>query len=137
VRFGALPVGTNGLELLVTEQTTAMPNGDFLFIRSTHETLFSQFSNMVVSNATPPPVDTWLCILWSVARATTAVGTIDLEADLGTLILPAQITDGVPPISSVGFGVGFSGPNVAAAQPALDLWIDDVIVNDTPLTCAD
>ncbi|MDB4964246.1 MAG: hypothetical protein JWP01_4245 [Myxococcales bacterium] len=37
----------------------------------------------------------------------------------------------------VTFGIGFAGSNTPVAQPALDLWIDDVIVDPDPVTCAD
>ena len=47
------------------------------------------------------------------------------------------MTDGTPPLHDMDFGIGFAGTNVNGAQPAIDVWIDDVIVNNTPITCAD
>jgi hypothetical protein len=35
------------------------------------------------------------------------------------------------------FGIGFSPSTDSHAQPAMDLWIDDIIIDRAPLTCAE
>lgn len=53
------------------------------------------------------------------------------------LSLPSVITDGTPLLSEMALGIGFSGTNVSVAQPLLDVWVDDVIVNNAPVACTD
>jgi hypothetical protein len=41
------------------------------------------------------------------------------------------------PLKTVALGIGFAATNVNDAQPAIDMWIDDVIVHHAPVTCSD
>jgi hypothetical protein len=46
-------------------------------------------------------------------------------------------TDGTPNLGNLIIGLQFASSNVTAPQPALDMWIDDVIVDHAAVTCAD
>jgi hypothetical protein len=67
-----------------------------------------------------------VCLLWSVTRATTATGQVALAGDIGPVIRDDVQTDSVP---------GLGGSNLTATQPAYELWIDDILIDDAPLTC--
>jgi len=76
--------------------------------------------------------------VWKVVRATTATGTLEMSTDtFPTVTLANHITDSAPPIRDLAFGIGFAGSNVNDPQPAFDLWIDDLITDSAPVTCAD
>ncbi len=137
VRLGALPAGTNHMELVTAAQTGGTVYGDSLFVEPTGLSIYTQFSNSSYIESTPPPLGSWFCALWTVQRATTATGSITLAGDPAPIHVTSVITDGSPPLSLLTFGIGFSGTNVAAAQPVMDVWLDDVIVDRNPLTCAD
>nr|MBA3542486.1 hypothetical protein [Deltaproteobacteria bacterium] len=62
---------------------------------------------------------------------------LELSGDVPTLSLSNVTTDSTTPMSLVAFGIGFANGNAPVAQPALDLWVDDVIVDMAPMTCAD
>jgi hypothetical protein len=35
------------------------------------------------------------------------------------------------------FGIGYAPTNVMTTQPAMDMWMDDLIVSPSPVTCFD
>lgn len=111
--------------------------GDFLFVRSTQLEIYSQFSEQTAGTGVVPPTGTWFCALWTVTRATGATGSIALAGDPPAISLPGVITDGSPQLHDLDFGIGFAGTNVGVTQPAMELWIDDVIVDTHPITCAE
>jgi hypothetical protein len=136
LRLGALPSSTNGLELIAAYQTTGGNKGDYLFAHAGSLDIYDEFTAGFTSTPAAPPLDTWLCALWTVQRSTGAAGSIMLGGDPAPLSLPSQQTDTAPPIAMLAFGIGFSAPNVDVAQVPLDLWMDDIIVDKSPLTCA-
>jgi hypothetical protein len=134
--LSALPATGNGMELISAEQPGA--GGDFLFVFSDSTHIYTQFGNASKVGMTTVPIGSWFCVVWKVVRSSTATGSIDLTGDLPMLTLPGVTTDSATtPISGIFMGLGFAGSNTPSAQPALDLWIDDVIVDDAPVTCAD
>ncbi|MGE5185283.1 MAG: hypothetical protein ACM31C_24610 [Acidobacteriota bacterium] len=137
IRLGALPAGTNHMELVTAAQTGGTVYGDSLFVEPTGLSIYTQFSNTSYVESTAPPIGSWFCALWTLQRATTATGSITLAGDPAPIAIASVITDGSPPLSLLTFGIGFSGTNVATAQPVIDVWLDDVIVDGSPLTCAD
>lgn len=138
VRMSALPAGSNGWELMVAEQVGGTVYGDYVFVKNAHFTLYTQFSGQATNEATSPPLDTWQCLLWSVTRATTNTGAMTLAGDPAPISLSNVTTDGTSPqVTRMAYGIGFAGTNVTTAQPPIDLWIDDLIVSPTPVTCAD
>jgi hypothetical protein len=136
VRFGALPTSTNGMEVIAAYQTTGGSMGDYLFLHANSLNIYDEFTSGYASTTAPPALDTWLCLLWTVHRDTGATGSITLAGDPESLLLPNQQTDTSPPIAALTFGIGFSAPNVDVPQPPMEMWMDDVIVDKSPLTCA-
>jgi hypothetical protein len=135
MRFGALPAVNNyGPILSVAENV-----GDFedsVLLRATSLDIYNQWSDTAASNGAAPPLDTWLCVLWSVTRATTTTGAITLGGDLAPATLANVQTDG-PPLTWLVVGITFYAPEQPSSQPAIDLWVDDVLVSDAPLSCTD
>jgi hypothetical protein len=135
VRFASLPASTNGMELIAAEQGGSPASADYLFVHSTDLDLYSQFASQSHRSTMPAPTNTWLCMLWTVHRTTGNTGSIDLAGDPPAMTLANVQTDGSPAISDMVFGIGFSGSNVAVAQPQLDVWLDDLIIDKSPITC--
>lgn len=133
--ISALPAGTNGLELITAE----LPGdaGDYVFVRSNRTTVYSQFQDNSTSTTTTVPTASWFCVVFKVVRSTTTSGSLEMSGDVPTTALANARTDGTPAMTHINLGIGFSGSNVGTAQPALDLWIDDVIIHTEAVTCAD
>lgn len=134
--LSALPAGANGLELVTAERPGSA--GDYMFVFADGASVYSQFDLKSRNSATTVPTGTWFCVVWKVVRATTATGSIALSGDAPALTLTDTITDSASmPINVVNLGLGFSSTNQPDAQPALDLWIDDVIVDSSAVSCSD
>ncbi len=133
--LSALPAGNNGMELVTAERPG--DQGNYMFVYADRSTVYSQFDD--VSRGTDVvPVASWFCLVFKVVRSTAANGSLELSGDVGPAVLPDVVTDSsTSPITEVQFGIGFASPNVPDVQPALELWIDDVIVHSAPVTCSD
>ena len=136
-RFGGLPAGTNAMELIAADQNGGPNFGDFLFLKAASLVVYEQFDDFSNPAPTAPPLGTWICTLWTVVRDTGKSGSITLDGDLGATSITGVTTDGTPPLSFFSFGIGYSGTNVSVAQPAMDVWMDDLIVSPTAVTCFD
>jgi hypothetical protein len=134
--LSALPATGNGMELVSAEQSGV--GGDYVFVFSDSTHVYTQFGNASQTSPTTVPIGSWFCVIWKVVRSTTTTGALELSGDAPLLSLPNVKTDSATaPMNVITIGMGFASSNTPAAQPALDLWIDDVIVDDAPLTCAD
>jgi len=136
--LSALPASMNHFELVSIEQPTGSNLGDYLFVAPADTQIYSEFSDAVNGTNVAVPTNTWFCAVLELQRATGATGVLALTSDvLPSTTISATQTDGSPPIGDLWLGIGFATPAVKAAQPALDLWIDDVIVHHAAVTCAD
>ncbi|HEY3807226.1 MAG TPA: hypothetical protein VGL61_31710 [Kofleriaceae bacterium] len=133
-RMSAIP--DDNLGLIETDQTSGMPDGDGVFATSSGLTVFSQFSEKSRDAGFTPMDGAWTCLVWTVVRATDATGSLVLDGDATASLTNVQ-TDGNPPIDEMDVGIELAGPTDTVLQPAIDVWIDDVIVAASPLTCAD
>ena len=133
-----LPAPNNHLELISVESQAASSLGDYTFTYSNNSALYTQEDQQSQLTGVAPPTNMWFCIVMRITRSTTA-GSLALTSD----VLPATslnnvITeDNANPLHDVHIGLGYAGTNVVTAQPAMDAWVDDVIVDPNPLTCAD
>jgi hypothetical protein len=137
VKLASLPAGSNGMELLSADETTGPGYGNDVFLKSGVMDVYEQFTDQVQATSGPPPLNTWFCALWTVVRDSGSAGSLTLAGDVGPITLPSVPTDGTPAISVMSFGIGYAGPNVNVAQPAMDIWMDDLIVHNAPVTCSD
>jgi hypothetical protein len=130
----ALPANPNALELILFYVPVAnIEVSMFGGIRLSRSTASSTV--LSATSASPLPVDTWVCLLWSVTRATTATGQVALAGDIGPVIRDDVQTDSVPGLGALSVGLHWFGSNLTATQPAYELWIDDILIDDAPLTC--
>jgi len=135
VRLTAVAALNNRIELmLVAENTTNQENA--VMLMNNGLAVYNQWTDGTINNAALPPTNTWLCLTWHVARATTATGSLTLAGDVPPAGLSNVPTDG-PALEVMGFGLVLYGQNQPSAQSALDLWLDDLIVDDAPVTCSD
>lgn len=135
MRFSAVAATNNRMELMyISEQTNGRE--DAVFLEDAGLALYNQWSDNTVFNGAVPPTNTWLCVLWRVTRATTTTGSMALSGDVPLASQPNIQTEG-PPVDVMGVGVHLYAANQGSPQPALDLWIDDVLIDASPLTCSD
>jgi hypothetical protein len=134
----AFPAAGNHSELISVEQMGG-GLGDYLFLYSTATVVYSQFAMATGNTPALGSPGAWFCAVFEVSRAIDATGKLTLSSDIvGPQGLTNVVTDSqATPIRTIWLGIGFAGGNVTANQPALDLWIDDVIVHSAPVTCAD
>lgn len=136
MRISALPAGTNALELIALQQLSAQ--GDYVFVHAADTRLYHQFDDKNASAGAAPPIDTWFCMVWHVTLATTATGTSDFTSDvIPAMSLTGSITQSSPAIDIIAFGPYYAPTNVVVAQAAFDVWLDDVIVHGSQITCDD
>jgi hypothetical protein len=137
--LSALPAGNNRMEAISIVSATPSTIGDYTFIHASDTVIYTQADAQNALAGVPPPTNTWFCVVFRVTRGPASDGTLALTSDvIPSLTLPGVITDSnATPIENIGLGIGFAGTNVFDPQPALDLWLDDVIVDPQPLTCAD
>jgi len=134
--LSALPAGANGMELLVAEQIGVGPMGDYIFLFANETHVYSQFeSSSMITN--PVTVGNWFCLVFQVVLSPTTTGSLDITGAVTSSLPNVRTDDATTPVSLLAWGIGFSGNNVPDAQPALDLWIDDVIVHSAPVACTD
>ncbi|MDB4967644.1 MAG: hypothetical protein JWN44_3333 [Myxococcales bacterium] len=85
------------------------------------------------SSTTTVPFDRWTCLQMQIAQ-TGATGNISISVD-GTLVADAMLTGATTPaLTRVAFGLDYYQPPAIAAQ---DAWIDEIIVDDKPISCSD
>jgi hypothetical protein len=137
--LSGLPAGNNRMEAISVVSSTPSSIGDYTFIHSNDTVIYTQADASNALAGVPPPTNTWFCVVFQVTRGTTSDGSLAFTSDvLPSLTLLGAITDSdAAPIQHIGLGIGFAGTNVFNPQPALDLWIDDVIVDAQPLSCVD
>jgi hypothetical protein len=137
LRFASLPAGSNGMEL-VALQAMSPDEGVYVFLNSGDLELYNQLTGASTSNGTTPPLDTWFCIVWKIVLSTTNTGSLDMTSDVVPGITMSNVqTDSSPRLQMLSFGAGFASGNVNVAQPAFDMWLDDVLVDTNALTCTD
>lgn len=127
----------NHMRAINAGQVSGSPMEDGVYINPGEITVYSQFSESTASTNQPPPLGSWFCVLWTVNRTSTATGSLALAGDPPMIELDDVVTDANPKISRMGFGIEFAAPTETFDQPRVDLWIDDVIIAPSPLTCAD
>lgn len=84
-------------------------------------------------SATPLPTGEWVCLSMSMTQ-TAATGTVKL------FLRDAEVADvtatgvGTPSMSHIYIGLDWV--NNTSAVAASDVWVDEIIINDSPVTCA-
>jgi hypothetical protein len=138
MRMSSAPTATNALELISIDHDGGGGAADYVFSRSGAVEVFVEPQGTQAGTPGPAPTDTWFCLVFHVVFSTTTSGSLELT---GTFAPPAigsaTTNDSAQPVDTIGVGPYFSGTNVDVAQPAFDVWVDDVIVHDSPVTCAD
>ncbi len=135
-RLSALPTDGNELELIGLAQAVDAVAVHSVFV-GTDQVGFTLQPGISASTTKVLPTDTWFCLVWHV-RLSASDGAMELDGDLfdGPSATGGQ-TDTVPPIDVLRLGARFEASQVTASQPALDVWLDDVIVHSAPISCAD
>jgi hypothetical protein len=135
VRFGSVPVDHMGV-IEALQGSAGDQNTDGVFETATGLVVYSQFTDTSNETMYQPTLDAWTCLAFEIVRATDDTGTLALTGD-ETAELDHVQTDGNPPLGELQLGIAFANSTDGDPQPAYDVWIDDVIVANVPLTCAD
>jgi hypothetical protein len=104
------------------------------FATKTDNPLLNDYTTPVAYNqsSTTIPLGQWVCLSMSVVQGTNP-GAVKL------FVKDAEVTDvtanntGTPTWSHIYIGMDWVGN--PANQPATDIWIDEVVINDSPVLC--
>ena len=89
---------------------------------------------VMVSN-TALPTDRWTCVVFALDQGSPGALRAALDdSPVDDLELTGE-TNPSPALASVRIGAAFD--QLAAAQGAVDLWVDELVVDDAPLDCLD
>lgn len=90
-----------------------------------------------VASATPMPLGRWVCVQWQVHFAADSTGymRVLLDGTEVTALKTLQPTLTSPPETEVSAGAVFFQPTVA--NPANDVWLDEIMIGKTPILCSD
>ena len=138
MKIGSLPAGANRLEVICAEQSTSPFFGDCVFLHAAATSLYTQFAGGSVQGE-PPPIGPWFCFVWKLVRAADTSGAMHLTSDVvANIDLVGEPTESsTNPMDALAIGGIFYSANTPNAQPAIDMWVDDVIVSTSPVTCND
>lgn len=112
------------------------PNGLGISLGTRNATLVTNdyTSPVYLESATAAlPLDRWACLVLVVASGTTATTRIYVD-DLEVADLAAAKTSPQPPATRFEIGLTWVGNVMSLA--ATEMWIDDVIVDTAPVSCA-
>jgi hypothetical protein len=130
--INAVPAAGNTLNLIKVEQIANPFNGQVVELRATQTRLENEVAGTTVNAAGAPMINSWNCYLFRIDVGGATPGLQLSGVNVPSLSL-AGTTQPNPVLGQANIGVFFFQPNVA--QPAYDLWIDDVIIDTKPVTC--
>jgi hypothetical protein len=134
--LSALPAFDNGLELMSIERPSS-GSAVYVFVHADSTKVYSQLDTKIQSTPTLVPTGQWFCLIWNVTRNTGTSGSLVLSGDVDVSLANTKTDSATMPVQYVVIGLGYSSTNNPVPQPAQDLWIDDVIVSGTAVTCED
>jgi hypothetical protein len=133
------PVSGNDERLFAVQQDGAQYYGMGAFFTATDVTLDDWYAGLTASSTTPPTYGQWACYRSQIvidpisgSFALTGVNTPSVTIPSPA---PTQIAPGTAPLGQVAIGPYTQHP--PNPQPAFDMWIDDVIIDDHPVDCSD
>jgi hypothetical protein len=122
--------------LLDASQTSGA--GDDVSLAIDHDALsmYDGFAAGAYTASTTPlvPLDAWTCVEWEVDTGTPNQMHAWVNGTQVTQLDLMEATTGTPQIGGLDVGLGIYPPNASTA--ALDVWLDDVIVDRARIGCA-
>ncbi|HUS29120.1 MAG TPA: hypothetical protein VMZ53_11435 [Kofleriaceae bacterium] len=134
--LSARPNFDNAMELMTAERPSTS-SGDYVFVHADSTNVYSQFDAQIMQTSTLVPVGQWFCLIWKVTRNTGTSGALELSGDVTVSLANTKTDSTTSSLQIVVLGIGYASSNTPVAQPAQDLWIDDVIVSASAVTCSD
>ena len=136
VRMATLPASTNVMALMFAEQVVGPEDGVYAFVVGNETQIYSNFDSSTAGGGVGIAPNVWTCAVWHVVRSASQ-GTLALRINTMPELTLSGRTDGAPPMARLGIGIQFAAPNVNNPQPAMNLWVDDIIVDANEVTCSD
>ena len=133
IQLDSLPVSGNALQITEADELDGTI-GDAVVATPLSTAVTSQYAGQSMIALQPLVIGPWQCVIWQVNLSPGAGGTLDLSGDAPTLHLDVA-TDGVPPVGLLGIGLDFPAGSVVSDNGAMNMWIDDVVVDDQPVAC--
>jgi hypothetical protein len=129
--FPGAPVANNRLTFIKVEPQSAPFMGPVVALSMSTVRIDNQIAGTFDISMNPPLLNQWTCHL---LRIDVAGNTGISLSGVGVPSLSAGgVTQATPPLGQVNLGPFFYMP--AAAQPAFDMWLDDVLIDTKPVTC--
>ncbi|MDB4966109.1 MAG: uncharacterized protein JWN44_1798 [Myxococcales bacterium] len=132
----AAPAVGNDVRLLVTDNA-ASTQGMGVNVNASRLSLQDYIGSSPQSDSTAAPTfGNWSCFVWRIDVSSTATGSISLTGLNVPSVAPISSAITEPPNGLTQARVGPFFGNVAVAQPAYDVYVDDILIDTKALTCA-
>jgi hypothetical protein len=125
--FWAAPLASNNVTNNIELENSDRSSGFVLYSGSVFG--WTNFGTSV-TRTTPsvPATGAWTCVEWLIASS----GDVAVWVDGGKIPALEDTSTPVFPITELDVGLLFQH---TSPEPAMDVWIDDVVVNDQPIGC--
>jgi hypothetical protein len=112
------------------------PNiGAMLFVDADGRFVLTRPTGADTISATTLPLDRWACVEWQLTRGPTGGSRVFLDGqEISDLTLTATAVEPPAGVTLMGVGMAFFGNG--NLQPAYDLWVDELIVDSSPIGCS-
>jgi hypothetical protein len=131
------PAAGNDVRILVTDNE-ASTQGMGVNLSATRLALQDYIGSAPASDSTSAPTfGSWSCLVWRIDVSTSATGAISLSGVNVPTVAPisSAITEPTNGLDQIRFGPFYG--SLPAAQPAFDVYVDDILIDTKPLTCAE
>jgi thrombospondin type 3 repeat protein len=133
----AAPASGNDVRLFVTDNA-ASTKGMGVNVNATRLALQDYIGSSPESDSTTAPTfGSWSCFVWRIDVSATTTGSVSLTGVNIPAVAPIVSAVTEPPNNLTQLRVGPFLPSVASAQPTYDVYVDDILVDTKPLTCAE
>jgi hypothetical protein len=123
------PMGPDEVRLFIADDAQNS-QGIGIFVAGDHTSLESWVPPGATVQGAAPGFGEWTCYVWRVDLAGSMTLSGTEVPTLGPLMTPVQPAQ---KLNELGIGLFFGNPSVA--QPAFDLYVDDVFLDTQPVTC--
>jgi hypothetical protein len=125
--FWAAPLASNNVTNNIELENSDRSQGFVLYSGSVFG--WTNFgSNVTRTTPSVPATGAWTCVEWLIGSS----GDVAVWVDGGKIPALEDTSTPVFPITELDVGLLFEH---TSPEPAMDVWIDDVVVNDQPIGC--
>ena len=130
------PAGSNDVRILVADNAASTVGiGVSVSPQNAAVASWAPAGGALVRSSAPPGFGEWTCYVWRVdVSPSSATGRLSLSG-VNVPTIPPVNAQTQPPSNLDELGIGLFFGNPSSAQPAFDMYLDDVLLDINPITC--